>query len=232
MILPLVWKREKSQNMQCQLGNHYSTKTCCGLGVGSLRDKNKALLFKWLWRFRLEESSMWKDVIKNIHNTNCSKLLLQAHIPRAATTWTRIVNHYVKDNRPQDIVNEQSLVLIGNGIKTMFWIDCWINNHCLVEHFPNLFQLSNDKEANIAKMGMWEGYEWIWVFSWIRPPQGRNIGLLDQLYAILSTVRMDKDRDDRLTWKDNKSGRFLVKSLCGLLSPKPSTNSGFFFAEI
>jgi hypothetical protein len=136
-----------------------------GFGVGSLRDKNKALLFKWLWRFGLDESSMWNNVIKSIHNTNCSKLLLQAPIPGAGTIWTHIVNHCVKDNRLQDIVNKQSLVLIGNGKKTMFWLDFRINNHCLAEHFHNLFHLSNDKEASIDKMRMWEGYEWIWVFS-------------------------------------------------------------------
>jgi hypothetical protein len=33
------------------------------------------LLFKWLWRFGLKESSMWKDVIKSIHNPNYSKLI-------------------------------------------------------------------------------------------------------------------------------------------------------------
>lgn len=175
---------------------------------------------------------MWKDVIKSIHNTNCSKLLLQAPIPGDATTWSRIVNHCVRNNKLQDIVNEQSLVLIVNGKKTKFWLDCWLNNHCLAEHFPTLFQLSNDKAASIAKMGMWEGYEWIWFFSWIRPLRGRNIGLLDQLYTILSTVLMDKDGEDRLIWKDNNSGRFSVKSLCGLLSSKPSTNNAFSFAGI
>ena len=169
-----------------------------GLGIGFLRDKNTTLLFKWLWRFGLEESSMWKDVIKSIHNTNCSKLLQQNPITGAATTWSWIVNHCVRNNKLQDIMNEQSLVLIGNGKQNMFWLDCWLNNHCLAEHFPNLFQLSNDKAASIDKMGMWEGYEWIWALSWIRPLRGRNIGLLNQLYAILSTVHMDKDEKDRL----------------------------------
>jgi hypothetical protein len=129
-------------------------------------------------------------------------------------------------------VTQQFVVLIGNGKKTVFWLDTWIDNYCLVEHFPNLFHLSNDKKANIDKMGMWEGYEWIWLFSWIRPLRGRNIGLLDQLYVILSTVHLDKEGEDRLIWKDNKTGRFSVKSLCGLLSPKPYTNSGFSFAGI
>lgn len=63
---------------------------------------------------------MWKGVIKSIYNTNCSNLLLQAPIPGTATTWSRIVNHCVRNNKLQDIVNEQSLVLIGNGKKTLF----------------------------------------------------------------------------------------------------------------
>jgi len=124
------------------------------------------------------------------------------------------------------------VVLIGNGKKTVFWLDTWIDNCCLAEHFPNLFHLSNNKEASIDKMGMLEGYEWIWFFSWIRPLRGQNIGLLDQLYAILSTVHLDKDGEDRLIGKDNKKWRFSVKSLCGLLSPNPYTNSGFSFAGI
>jgi len=80
--------------------------------------------------------------------------MLQAPIPGAATTWSQIVNHCVRNNKLQDIVNEQSLILIGNGKKIMFWLDCWLNNHCLAEHFPTLFQLSNDKAASIAKMGI------------------------------------------------------------------------------
>ena len=29
-----------------------------GLGIGRIKEKNKALLFKWLWRFPLEQESM------------------------------------------------------------------------------------------------------------------------------------------------------------------------------
>jgi hypothetical protein len=97
---------------------------------------------------------------------------------------------------------------------------------------PNLFHLSNDKDTSIDKMGMWEGYEWIWFFSWIRPLWGWNIGLLDQLYVILSMVHLDKNIEDRLIWKDNKTRRFSVKSLCGLLSSNPYTNGGFLFVGI
>jgi hypothetical protein len=78
-------------------------------------------------------------------------------------------------------------------------------------------------------MGMWKGYDWIWLFSTFA---GSQHWFARSLYAILSTVHLDKDGEDRLIWKDNKTGRFSVKSLCGLLSPKPYTNSGFCFAWI
>jgi hypothetical protein len=117
-----LWSGNEERHKICKVSWATVTlpKQAGGLGIGPLRDKNTALLFKWLWRFGSKESSIWKDVIKSIHNTNCSKLLLQAPIPGAATTWSRIVNHCVRNNKLQDIVKEQSLVLIGNGKKTKF----------------------------------------------------------------------------------------------------------------
>nr|GEV19206.1 hypothetical protein [Tanacetum cinerariifolium] len=38
-----------------------------GLGVSSLYALNRALLFKWVWRFRTQISSLWAKVIKGIH---------------------------------------------------------------------------------------------------------------------------------------------------------------------
>ncbi|GJR02159.1 RNA-directed DNA polymerase, eukaryota [Tanacetum coccineum] len=38
-----------------------------GLGVSSLYALNRALLFKWVWRFRTQSSSLWARVIKGIH---------------------------------------------------------------------------------------------------------------------------------------------------------------------
>ncbi|GJR98128.1 RNA-directed DNA polymerase, eukaryota [Tanacetum coccineum] len=38
-----------------------------GLGVSSFYSTNRALLFKWLWRFLSQEPSLWSRVIKAIH---------------------------------------------------------------------------------------------------------------------------------------------------------------------
>lgn len=34
-----------------------------GLGVGHLKDKNKALLSRWVWRFCTERGSLWHSII-------------------------------------------------------------------------------------------------------------------------------------------------------------------------
>lgn len=33
-----------------------------GLGIGNLKWKNRALLGKWLWRFPLEQYSLWEEL--------------------------------------------------------------------------------------------------------------------------------------------------------------------------
>nr|GEZ53321.1 RNA-directed DNA polymerase, eukaryota [Tanacetum cinerariifolium] len=38
-----------------------------GVGVSSFYALNRALTFKWIWRFRTQGSSLWSRVIKLIH---------------------------------------------------------------------------------------------------------------------------------------------------------------------
>ena len=35
-----------------------------GLGIRPLRDMNKALKTKWLWRFAKEDNTLWKNMVK------------------------------------------------------------------------------------------------------------------------------------------------------------------------
>lgn len=35
-----------------------------GLGVRRIREINKTILFKWLWRFGTEEMSLWHQIIE------------------------------------------------------------------------------------------------------------------------------------------------------------------------
>ncbi|GKE12159.1 RNA-directed DNA polymerase, eukaryota, reverse transcriptase zinc-binding domain protein, partial [Tanacetum coccineum] len=47
--------------------NVLASKEKGGLGVSSFYALNRALIFKWIWRFRTQNSSLWARVIKAIH---------------------------------------------------------------------------------------------------------------------------------------------------------------------
>lgn len=42
-------------------------KLCGGLAIGNLMMRNKALLGMWLWRFPLEQDSLWGTIIRSKH---------------------------------------------------------------------------------------------------------------------------------------------------------------------
>ena len=44
-----------------------SSKEQGGLGLGSLKALNTALLAKWWWKIKIDNSSLWVAVIKAIH---------------------------------------------------------------------------------------------------------------------------------------------------------------------
>lgn len=52
-----------------------------GSRVGSLKAQNNAFLFKWRWKVRNGEHSLWKDIIGTIHNIHNKPANHIAEIP-------------------------------------------------------------------------------------------------------------------------------------------------------
>lgn len=59
-----------------------------GVGVGSLKIKNLALLCKWFWRFRTEESAFWVRIIKSLYGNDGGLNLQQPPINKGP--WAAI----------------------------------------------------------------------------------------------------------------------------------------------
>ncbi|GJX19505.1 hypothetical protein Tco_0222182 [Tanacetum coccineum] len=57
-----------------------------GLGVSSLYALNRALLFKWVWRYISQDNSLWARVISSIHGTK-----IQDHCLSSSSIWNSIV---------------------------------------------------------------------------------------------------------------------------------------------
>ena len=70
MIKKFVWTRG-STNSVAHLANWNCTSCLIcygGLGIDWFRQKNIALLTKWLWRFRKEEATLWRCLIVAIYS--------------------------------------------------------------------------------------------------------------------------------------------------------------------
>lgn len=62
-----------------------------GLGIGSLKAQNQALLVKWWWRFRTSNSCIWLEVIKSIYGSD-GGFTNVARAVRRGNCWCNIAN--------------------------------------------------------------------------------------------------------------------------------------------
>ncbi|GJV17556.1 hypothetical protein Tco_1362879 [Tanacetum coccineum] len=94
-----------------------------GLGVSSFYALNRALLFKWVWRFISRDNSLWCRLIMSMHGSSLDKLS-----PFRYSTWKSIIRevHMLKD-RGVDLISHCH-IRVGNGLRMQFWNEVWIGD--------------------------------------------------------------------------------------------------------
>ncbi|GJW76620.1 RNA-directed DNA polymerase, eukaryota [Tanacetum coccineum] len=120
-----------------------------GLGVSSLYALNRGLLFKWLWKFYAQATSLWARVIKAIHGVD-------GNIGRRITSgnrscWTSIISE-------AEVLKQQGVnffdfmqLNMGNGELTSFWEDKWHDSFVLKDLFPRLYVLETNKKMSVGE---------------------------------------------------------------------------------
>nr|GEV91183.1 RNA-directed DNA polymerase, eukaryota [Tanacetum cinerariifolium] len=92
-----------------------------GLGVSSLYALNRGLMFKWVWRFFNQKSSLWNNVIKAIHGVDGNVNKGNKFARRSC--WSSIVNEVrLLKGHGVNIFDFMKLRL-GNGETIKFWTD-------------------------------------------------------------------------------------------------------------
>ncbi|KAJ9566561.1 hypothetical protein OSB04_002527 [Centaurea solstitialis] len=79
-----------------------SEKSKGGLGIGSIKGQNVALLAKWWWRFKKERNALWRKVICSLHGINGGLDQLNS-VGKFAGLWRNIIKvqrDYEKVNLP------------------------------------------------------------------------------------------------------------------------------------
>ena len=113
-----------------------------GLGIGKLKEKNKA----WLWRFPNEQESLWAKVIKSkfgLHNNRWDSGL--ANICTYRSLWKFISSLYEE-------FGHLASFKVGNGRRIRFWEDVWWGEEAFSNRFGDLCRLSLAPNSTIAEM--------------------------------------------------------------------------------
>jgi hypothetical protein len=154
-----------------------------GLGILNLKTMNKALLVKWLWRFHnIQEKYLWKTIIENRYNNSRTT-------NNMSTFWKEV-------NKEKDIFITSISKKIGNGSKTLFWKDRWLNDCSLNIQYPFLFEISMEPNITVAQVIGYNRY----YLSFTRSLTDTLRKQLMELYTKLSTISLNTQEDSYI-WR-------------------------------
>lgn len=115
-----------------------------GLGIRKLVDFNWALLGKWLWRFGLKETRLWRRVLVARHGVVaggwCTHLVRGSH---GCGVWKSIMMGW-------DSFAKHVSFKVGIGSQIRLWHDRWCEDCPLKEVYPFLFDVASNREAIVA----------------------------------------------------------------------------------
>ncbi|KAJ0757712.1 putative RNA-directed DNA polymerase [Helianthus annuus] len=183
-----------------------------GLGFGSLRDANLAMLAKWWWRFKSEKKGLWRSIVWAIHhNTRDWKdIPVKASV---AGPWKTICSiKHLFSLADMDLNNAFSSV-VGDGKNTYFWLDSWVDPDPLYKKFPELFKKEVAKDCRVADR--WAGgitgsvLNWAWAQSELGPIEAVQ---LQQLLLLLN-ARAGSVGPDVWRWNYEADGSFCVANI-------------------
>ena len=148
----------------------YKSKYYGGLGTGRLEHRNKALLFKWVWRLGSERNSLWRRAL-------CSKYAIDTESPWWPTAGSPHYSYFMRSIYTllttkfayKSIINEGLCLALGNGAHIRLWQDCWLANEPLRIKYPRIYALSNNIFGLISSFGNWVDSFWSWRVVLRRP---------------------------------------------------------------
>ncbi|GKD24712.1 hypothetical protein Tco_1230926, partial [Tanacetum coccineum] len=129
-----------------------------GLGVSSLYALNRALMYKWVWRFTTQKNLLWTRVIKAIHGEDGKngsgfkvgyKFIWRSILQEVETLKIKGIH-----------LNNFMQKKLGNGADTYFWEDLWHGDMVLKQRYPRLYALEVKKTVDVASKLSQENLTW------------------------------------------------------------------------
>lgn len=139
-----LWGLGQDQRKICWISWKNICKPSCH-GELDIKDINRSLLYKWLWRFGLERDALWKRVIAAKYGEECNGWLLipplgvvGSGVWKGICAWKDQFSHFI-------------WFKINRGDRVSFWHDRWCSTSPLAHLFPHCYHLA------VCKRGVWLG---------------------------------------------------------------------------
>ncbi|WMV54098.1 hypothetical protein MTR67_047483 [Solanum verrucosum] len=216
--------RWKSQYLS--LGERKKERKKGGLGIKKLNLQNNCLLQKWLWRFCIEDQSLWKRVITMKYGLQSHWITEEALGTFGCSVWKTIRRLW-----PQFKGNIS--LKVGNGRKIDFWNEHWIGDESLQSLFPDLFMLTTQNKATISQL--WSPQGWNLISS--RAFNDWEIERVINLFQILNAFPGTSTEPDKPIWRWQSKATSLWNMFLGLLGvcwviPKSTKDLLYSWKEI
>ena len=117
---------------------------------------------------------------------------------------------------------------VGNGPKTLFWWDMWLDGDCLKNIFPRLFSVTLQQDKFIANMGVWNGVECHWNLEWRRPLFEWEIEQLHDLESLIMGTVDRREVEDAVVWCFRSNNLLSIKSFVMQVSLSSSISMSLY----
>nr|GEW35610.1 hypothetical protein [Tanacetum cinerariifolium] len=121
-----------------------------GLFISNLYATNCSLLFKWVWHFLTQESSLWYRFITAIYGTMGAAMDVQKPTNKGFIWYDLFHALSTLNKQGVDLLAFMRRKL-GNGDRTLFWEDIWLGEVALNFAYPRIFALELRKDCNVAE---------------------------------------------------------------------------------
>ncbi|XP_073260583.1 uncharacterized protein [Populus alba] len=182
-----------------------------GLGVGNISAKNKALLFKWIWKLESNEKASWADFIKAKYRPQFINGMTTFK-KKLSGIWRGIISTITRLDLDSSLIRAACKLKMGNGNYVKFWLDTWLTGFCLANSYLALFHLSSSKSGFVSQMGYWLEDTWYWNLKWRRPLKASETLMVQRLMSDLNLAAIHRLKEDRLIWEWGKDEDYTVNS--------------------
>ncbi|KAK0599556.1 hypothetical protein LWI29_006326 [Acer saccharum] len=200
-----------------------------GLGFGSVLDKNKGLLAKWVWRFGREESSLRKRVICAKYGVAANAISWNWNGGAQCSSFIKATGGLFEQGSTIAKVLEEGIqVIVGSGDRARLWEDIRIEGVRLKEAFPRIFSLTSNKSGSVKEFGRWSGGRWFWKIDLRRPCFDWEQNQWIAFNSCLDNIVIRDSISDTIGWSWCSTGQFSVKLVWKNLEENFVGNSAVF----